>query len=649
MRRAILCLALVAGLAAREAPAANPFLEVLVSGANTPMYAVDRGDGTLFVVERGGLIRIANGGTLQAPSDAFLDISGQVDGEGEGGLLSMVLDPNFASNRRFFIAYTRTGTGGSPMETVIASYQTKLDDPNHADTGTVKEVLTQLSPVGGQYINHKGGTLLFSPVDHLLYYGLGDGGGAGDQNCNAQTGSTLLGKIIRIDPNGSDPKAGHPTYGIPADNPFAKATDGTRPEIWALGVRNPFRYSFDASNGDLWIGDVGQDLFEEIDRAGASQTPLNYGWKIWEADSCYAANPANESASPSACPAATTKCTNDQNGHAGYTFPVFNYKHDGGSKAIVGGYVYRGAATQWRGKYIFADFEENEIWVLRGSQRVVVSNAVNGPVAFSEDHTGELMVVGLGDGNVYRMHFEALGMPKIQARCVVKLNQDFAGLADFESSKIRSCIDQGARGKAPVGSCIGADPKGALAKRQAKIASDDTKLCVASPPDFGYGGAGSGSEAAVGSEQDLFDNVFGDPNSAIPLKTTDRNTVVCQESVTKALAACQHARRAEFLRCKAKGLADMSITSADELASNCLDAAPTSAITRACDGATGAIAMRVIPKACKKPGVDLSVAFPGCGTADPGTLAQCLDHTSQCETCLLFNDADALGTSCPCD
>jgi hypothetical protein len=373
----------------------------------------------------------------------------------------------------------------------------------------------------------------------------------------------------------------------------------------------------------------------------ASHGGENYGWNVWEADHCFGGN--------SNCPAYVVKCTSDSSGiwdyTNTYTFPVFQYDHTG-SNAVIGGYVYRGSVSAWKGRYVFGDNEVNTIWALDGSQRLVLSQGdVNGPVAFAEDHTGELLVVGLNDGTVYKLRFDLLGLPKAQARCLVKLNGDFADLADFESSKIRSCIDQGARGKVEVGSCIEADPKGALAKRQAKIAADDAKLCAAAPPDFGYAGAGPGSAAAIESEQDLFDDVFGDPNDAIPPKSAARDTVVCQESVAKALASCQHARRAEFLRCKASGLADQSITSADGLA-NCLGQDAKGAIARTCDPTTGAIAVRAIPKSCTQRGVDLTVAFPGCDTGDPAALAQCLDTSSQCEICSLFNDADSLGTTC---
>ena len=556
MRRAFLCLALVASVAARAARADNPFLEVVASGANNPMFVADRGDGTLFVVERAGLIRIASGGTLQDPNDAFLDLTGVVDQSGEGGLLSMALDPNFPTNRRFFVVYTKTGSGGSPLVTVIARYQAQLADPNHADVSTEADVLTQPSPVGGGFTNHKGGTIMFGPIDHMLYFGFGDGGEEGDPDCLSQTRGVLFGKMIRIDPNGTDPN--HPNYGIPPDNPFV--SDPNVPgEVWSFGLRNPFRYSFDSQTGDLWIGDVGQDLHEEIDmQLAASHGGENYGWNVWEADHCFGGN--------SNCPAYVTKCTSDSSGiwdyTNTYTFPVFQYDHTG-SNAVIGGYVYRGSVSAWKGRYVFGDNEVNTIWALDGSQRLVLSQGdVNGPVAFAQDHTGELLVVGLNDGNVYKLRFDLLGLPKAQARCIVKLNDDFAGLADFESSKIRSCVDQGARGKTTVGSCIEADPKSATAKRQAKIAADDAKLCVAAPPDFGYplGGATTGSSAALNSEIELFGDVFGDPNSAIPLKANDRNTVACQESVAKALASCQRARRAEFLRCKAKGLADQTIT-----------------------------------------------------------------------------------------
>ncbi|HTO70863.1 MAG TPA: PQQ-dependent sugar dehydrogenase [Myxococcota bacterium] len=648
MRQALLCLALCLGLAARGARAASSFLEQLTNQANNPMYVADPGDGRLFVVERAGTIRILSGGMLQDANSPFLDVSSKVDeggGSGEGGLLSIAFDPSFGTNRRFFVVYTRTGTGGSPLETVIASYLALDGDPNHADTSTEKILITQLSPVGAEFVNHKGGNLQFGPNDHLLYYAYGDGGSGNDPLCNAQDGTTLLGKMIRIDPNGSDPNA-HPNYGIPADNPFASATDGTRPEIWARGLRNPFRYSFDRTTGDLWIGDVGQNTKEEVDRQPASSHGgENYGWKIWEGDTCNAAALGGMTN----CPVSVTSCTSDSSPRDGYTFPVIDYPHSVGN-VVIGGHVYRGATAAWHGRYIFADFGFGKIFVLddpNGTPKLEVlsDGDVSGPVAIGEDHDGELYVVGLYDGTISKLHFENLSLPKAQTKCVVKLNQDFAGLADFESARIRSCLAKGATGKTTPSACLAqANPK--LSKLQAKHAADDAALCMAAAPGFGYAGAAAGDQAALDAETNLAADVFGgDLDTAIVTKATDRNTFVCQQSVAKSVASCQAVRRAEFLRCKVTGLAKATITSVQDLA-DCLGPDAKGRIARACDPATGPLAAKVIPKACTSRGVDLAAAFPGCDESDPGALAQCLATAGECETCRLFDAADALGTGC---
>src|SRR5258706_9725961 len=258
LRSLIAGLCLLAGVARG---AQDQLLELVTDQAQSPSYLADPGDGRLFIVERAGRVRIFANGTLQAGSDAFLDVQGSVDQAGEGGMHSIAFDPNFATNRRVFVEYTRTGSGGAGLglETVIASYTAMAGDPNHVDPNSVKEVLTYQSPVGADFVYHKGGQLQFGP-DDMLYFAFGDGGSANDPNCLSQTRGVLFGKMIRIDPNGTDPN--HPNYGIPVSgNPFLVGDDPNDEypdEIWALGFRNPYRFSFDRQTGDLWVGDVGQ-------------------------------------------------------------------------------------------------------------------------------------------------------------------------------------------------------------------------------------------------------------------------------------------------------------------------------------------------------------------------------------------------------
>lgn len=356
--------------------------------ATTPPGDTDR----LFVVGRLGTIRILEDGIpLLQP---FLDIQDLVTHEDnfELGLLGLAFDPDYDTNGYFYVYYTRQGA--TPYESTIQRF-TVSANPDVADESSMTSVLTV--PQTG--FNHKGGTLLFGP-DGYLYLGLGDGG---DDAENAQNPATLLGKMIRIDPNGDDfPADPDQNYAIPPDNPFA-GSPGVRGEIWASGLRNPYRFSFDPANGDLYIGDVGFESREEVDyQPGSSPGGENYGWPRMEGTVCYTP--------PVDCD------------DGSFTHPIYDYPHSPTCSAVVGGVVYRGAALPaWlQGHYFFADFCQASpyIWSFRVAGGVVTEftdwtatlQPEGGPaLAFlaciTVDALGEMYLVEMRttNGKIYRI------------------------------------------------------------------------------------------------------------------------------------------------------------------------------------------------------------------------------------------------------
>lgn len=369
------------GLARQETPAFDPAafdigLEEIAAGFDSPVYAIgpDDGSGRLFVVEQPGVIRIIAGGeTLEQP---FLDISGIVEsGSSEQGLLSVAFPDDFADSGLFYVYYTARSEEGVGDNT-IARYQVIADDPNVADPGS-GEVLLRVADFR---VNHNGGQLQFGP-DGFLYAGFGDGGGGGDPDENAQNPSTLFGSLIRIDPS-----VDGLTYAIPADNPFAEGGDGA-PEVWAWGLRNPWRFSFDRETGDLYIGDVGQGAIEEVDWLAAG-TPggANFGWNILEGTQCFRSETCDKT---------------------GLTPPVAEYTHQFGC-SVVGGYVYRGEqAPALEGVYLFADFCTGFIWGMArdGSGVWLVSDPIETGLSipsFGEDAAGEIYVVARS-GEIFRV------------------------------------------------------------------------------------------------------------------------------------------------------------------------------------------------------------------------------------------------------
>ena len=356
------------------APAFPPTigLELAFSGFQAPVYLTHAGDpDRLFVVEKAGRIWLIEGGErLPTP---FLDITDRVGSQGsEQGLFSVAFPPDFATSGLFYVNYTdRLG------DTVVARYRLREGDPRQADPASEQKLLQIQQPAA----NHNGGQLQFGP-DGYLYIGTGDGGAAGDPWGNAQNLGVLLGKMLRIDVMGVE------TYNIPRDNPFLDQP-GARPEIWAYGLRNPWRFSFDRATGDLYIADVGQNRYEEVDVQPAdSRGGENYGWDVMEGSHCFEP--------PEGCDS------------SGLVLPAIEYDHSGGC-SITGGYVYRGSRyPSLVGTYFFGDYCSGNVWGMRQdpsgqwTMALLLQTEIN-ISSFGEDAEGELYVVGYRDGNIYRL------------------------------------------------------------------------------------------------------------------------------------------------------------------------------------------------------------------------------------------------------
>ncbi|MDP1714620.1 MAG: PQQ-dependent sugar dehydrogenase [Anaerolineales bacterium] len=341
-----------------EFPNANNYeWRLIASGLNRPVdvqSALD-GSGRLFIIEKYGVIRAYENGQLLA--QPFLDIKDRVNDDGnEMGLLGLAFHPDYEQNGFFYVNYT--GTGGN---TFISRFQAS---GNLADAGSESILLKVNQP----YPNHNGGAVVFGP-DGYLYLGLGDGGAGGDPHKNGQDTASLLGKILRIDVNSSDP------YSIPSDNPFGN-------EAWAYGLRNPWRISFDRATGDLWIGDVGQGDWEEIDYLPAgSPGGANFGWSLMEGNHGY-----------------------DGQARPGLLLPAAEYSHSYGGCSVTGGYVYRGAMPEWNGIYLYGDYCSGYVWGLILSdgqwQSQLLFEADVKITSFGQDESGEIYLAS-DAGGVY--------------------------------------------------------------------------------------------------------------------------------------------------------------------------------------------------------------------------------------------------------
>ena len=333
--------------------------QLIASNLVRPVDLQADGSGRLFVVEKIGHIHIIeNGQLIDAP---FLNIEDRVnDNSNEMGLLGLAFHPNYAQNGYFFVNYT--GSGG---DTFISRFQVS-GDPNRANPSSEVNLLRINQP----YPNHNGGGLDFGP-DGYLYAGLGDGGSAGDPQGNGQKLTTLLGKILRLDVDSAEP------YAVPADNPFGD-------EIWTYGLRNPWRIAFDSVTGDLYIGDVGQNVWEEINYLPAgSPGGANFGWKFREGAHSY-----------------------DGSAPAGLTDPVAEYSHAEGGCSVTGGYVYRGSMPEWNGIYLYGDYCTGFVWGLiqvdGGWQAQLLFDTDVNITSFGQNEAGEVYLVGDG-GGVYKL------------------------------------------------------------------------------------------------------------------------------------------------------------------------------------------------------------------------------------------------------
>jgi len=343
-------------------------LEDFADGFSSPLALKNAGDERLFVVEQGGVIKIVDlNGTVN--TTPFLDIQSIVNAGGERGLLGLAFHPEYQANGRFFVHYSN-----SSGDTQISEFSVSTSNPDIANPNSEVMLLTVSQP----FSNHNGGTIAFGPQDGYLYIGLGDGGGGGDTDNNAQNPTLLIGKLLRID---IDTQSDGNNYGIPSDNPFI-GDPNTRDEIWALGLRNPFRFTMDPETNSIWIGDVGQNAREEVNRASLSQAGLNYGWR------CYEGN----------APFNTSGCPDESE----LTFPIFDYSWNGGG-SVIGGYVYRGDLyADLQDVYVFGDID-GMISTLDIDDNYINQGQFPGTwVAFGQDINKELYSVNLG-GSIFKI------------------------------------------------------------------------------------------------------------------------------------------------------------------------------------------------------------------------------------------------------
>lgn len=372
-------------------------LEPLTPAFEQPVHIANAGDGSnrLFVVEQPGKIYIVQNG--QKLPDPFLDITERVDSRcNECGLLSVAFPPDYANKGYFFVYYNALADVAPPdpddnamnvrgvcqvdcNDTVIARFRL-TNDPNRADPDSEEQILVRNQP----FENHNGGQVAFGP-DGYLYIGLGDGGSAGDPLNSGQRTNTILGKLLRVEVGGTG------AYTIPQTNPFV-GQNGVREEIWALGLRNPWRFAFDRETGDLWIGDVGQNRFEEIDfQPASSPGGENYGWDVVEGDSCFGA---------------------DECETAGFVPPVAVYGRGDGC-SVSGGTVYRGPHMALKGIYLFGDYCTGNIWGMRegatgGMVKLLETDL--GITSFGEDEAGEVYVASRA-GQIARVFVYEVSMP----------------------------------------------------------------------------------------------------------------------------------------------------------------------------------------------------------------------------------------------
>ncbi|CAH0165706.1 PQQ-dependent sugar dehydrogenase [Chryseobacterium sp. Bi04] len=349
-------------------------LEEFVTGLTSPVEITNANDSRLFVVQQNGIIKIIQP-TGVINTTPFLNITSKIIFGGERGLLGLAFHPQYSTNGYFFVYYNNPAGN-----IIVARYSVSATDPNIADPNSEKILLNIPKP----FANHNGGSIHFAP-DGKLWIITGDGGSAGDPNNNAQNKNSLLGKMLRIDVDATGP------YNIPADNPFV-GIDGAD-EIWAYGLRNAWKFSFDLTNGNALIADVGQGAVEEINRMPITQAGLNYGWRCYEGNTAY---------NTAGCPGTGTM-----------TFPIAVYDHSGGKCSITGGYVYRGSQyPSLQGKYFFADYCSTQIGMLDTNNAITWSSAYSGNnfSTFGQDSQKELYVAAVSSGKIFKISTGTLGV-----------------------------------------------------------------------------------------------------------------------------------------------------------------------------------------------------------------------------------------------
>jgi glucose/arabinose dehydrogenase len=686
-------LALLQGLVlALGLPAgAQPELDLLNETPLTEPTAVAHGGGPrLYVAERAGLVQILEeDGTVTGP---FLDLSGRVTTEGQGGLLSIALHPLFALNGFIYAFFTEPG------DIVVTRFTRDRGDPDLVDPGSEREIL-RLARDGATNL---GGQLQFGP-DGFLYIGIGDGGAADDPTCRAQDPQQLFGKVLRIDVNVPSPSTTSttttsttlftsttttttltpptttttvsttttttttttapatttttttstttttlplPPFVVPESNPFvgeADPDDLVADEIWALGVRNPFRFTFDPTAGDLWLGDVGEATREEIDfQSSESRGGENYGWKVLEGTVCRLPGSPVEGG----CADTTPPCDDP-----GYTAPAFEYEREAGDTvAVTGGVVYRGIESPaFQGRYVFADSELGAVWALSSdgppfTPEFLIDVPLEQPVAIAEDVFGELIVVDFA-GSVYRL---SLGSDTLSPNidCIVDANKATARVNRSAERAWGRCIQDRTKGKlsTSVEECAASDPKGKVAKSLEKLDDVAAEECNEDEP-FGFVSAEVSGDAAVESASHLVFQLFGrDVDAAIPDTKAERPLARCQLGVWKAVERCQKAQRKEFIRCKDDNLENGNIDSPGNLAV-CLGLDARGKAELSC-GARSSKIRKEIDKRCVDAGVSLEQAFPGCDVGEATALQACVDAAARCHYCRMYDAADDLGVNC---
>ncbi len=350
-------------------------LEEFVTGLTSPVEITNANDSRLFVVQQDGIIKIIQpNGTINTTN--FLNIGSKITFGGERGLLGLAFHPQYATNGYFFVYYNNLSGN-----IIVARYSVSSTDPNVADPASEKILLNIPKP----FDNHNGGSIHFAP-DGKLWIITGDGGSGGDPNNNAQNKNVLLGKMLRIDVDATGP------YNIPPDNPFAGAGVDGADEIWAYGLRNAWKFSFDLTTGNAMIADVGQGAIEEINKMPITTAGLNYGWRCYEGNNAY---------NTTGCAAQSTM-----------TFPVAVYNHSGGKCSITGGYVYRGSQyPSLQGKYFFADYCSSQIGILDTNNAITWTTPYSGNnfSTFGEDYQKGLYVADLSNGKIFKISTGTLG------------------------------------------------------------------------------------------------------------------------------------------------------------------------------------------------------------------------------------------------